>query len=318
MINFKEFLEYNGEILTEELHKELIDILNSDAPSQHKLNRLTKKTRELIKSGQDTGLTNDKPKKGSSRAVFFPNQNKPLHIDGKPTEMRTAVKVAFPGVLDNYKTSKEPLLGELQNNQEADHFIRNNYGMLSEDNKGHYTTNHNGVLAPVVGSHDEGHHLEMGHVSPIKKSDFQRLTKTESHPKGIKFDDMYNAVNKEYHDAHGSRHYVPSHHTDELHEHIMSHPYVENLVDMMHNTGFHPGDISIRNMGIWKHPHTGKEYPVMSDYGFSTEVAKAYSIRRRRHATNDYPNTNDPTQTYKNSYSFSGNNNTTKIKPTRN
>lgn len=93
---------------------------------------------------------------------------------------------------------------------------------------------------------------------------------------------MFNAVNKEYNDANGQSSYLPPHHTDEHHEYLMSHPFIETLNDMIANTGSHPGDIRPANMGIWTHPVTGKQYPVISDYGFSRDVHKAYSDRRNR------------------------------------
>ncbi len=293
MKSFKEFYKEHYYIISEALHQHLQDILdepeqNPDSERQlydatsRKLSRFTKKARELLKKGEDTGLESDKPKKGSSRAVFFPKEHKQITLDGKPTGIRSVVKIAFPGQLDKWMKGDERLLGEHQNEFEADSFTSNNYGMLRENHDGSYSTNHEGVLAPVLSRHPDHHHLEMGHVSPIKKSDFQRLTATESHPKGLKFEDMYSALNKEYNEAHGQPSGVPESHTDEKHEHIMQHPFVQNVADMMFSTGFHPGDISMRNMGIWTHPHTGTQHPVMSDYGFSDDVAKHYWNRRKR------------------------------------
>lgn len=303
MKSFKQFYTENYYILDEQLHDHLQSILDEPGESEEdaqrrmernpyqfhatdptalKLKRFTKKARELLAKGEETGLENDKPKKGSSRAVFFPRDKKPITIDNTPTSAKTVVKIAFPGSLDRHRRNDERLLGEHQNEVEADNFTSNEYGMLRENHDGTYSTNENGVLAPVLGRHSHHHHLEMGHVTPMKKSDFQKLTVTESHPKGLKYDDMYNALNKEYHDAHGSSRYTPSSHTDEVHERTMEHPFVQNVADMMFNAGFHPGDISIRNMGIWTHPVTGTQHPVMSDYGFTTDVAKHYLERRRR------------------------------------
>ena len=107
MKTFKEFVRINGSLITEELHKELQNILDSDESSDYerakKLTLFTKRTRDLIKNGQDTGLENDKPKKGSSRAVFFPKEERDIVIDGTPSKLKTAIKIAFPGSLDRYK-----------------------------------------------------------------------------------------------------------------------------------------------------------------------------------------------------------------------
>lgn len=302
MKTFKEFVRVNGPLITEELHKELQNILDSDESDEERQNRLqrnpwqfassdprakkltlfTKRARELIKNGQDTGLENDKPKKGSSRAVFFPKEERDAIIDGTPSKLKTAIKIAFPGSLDRYKKNEEDLLGQMQNRVEADHFTRHHYGMLRENDDNTFSTNENGVLAPVLSNHPDHHYLEMGHVNPITETKFRELTKTDTHPKGLKFKDMFNAINKEYNDAHGQSTHLPEHHNDEYHDHLMSHPFLQNLYDMVISTGNHPGDINRRNMGVWTHPVTKKEYPVISDYGFSNDVAKAYSVRRFR------------------------------------
>jgi hypothetical protein len=307
MKSFKEFYKNNYYIIDEEIHNELQSILDVPSESEEertkrleknpwtaskfdpavtKLNNFTKKARELLSRGEDTGLENSKPKKGSSRAVFFPKDPKNITLDGIPTKAKTVVKIAFPGRLDKFRRNDERLLGEHQNSTESDHVISNNFGMLSENHDGSYSTNPDGVLAPVFNRHPDHHHLEMGHVSPMKKSDFQKLTVSESHPKGLKFDDMYNALNKEHKDANGLDGFTPRSHTDSLHEKTMQHPFVNKVADMMFTNGFHPGDISIRNMGIWTHPHTGKQYPVMSDYGFTDDVANHYWQRRQRASRN--------------------------------
>lgn len=292
MKKFKEFCIINESIqISEELHKHLQSILDepdetSDfslySPRARKLARFSQTARKLLKGNQETGLESDKPKKGSSRAVFFPSDHKPLTVDGVPTKAKTVVKIAFPGVLDRYAKKDERMLGEHQNEAESDHYVRNRYGMLRENDDGTHSTNHDGILAPVFSNHPDHHHLEMGHVSPIKKSDFPRLTKHPDYPKGIKFDDMYHALNKEFAEAHGHNYHAPAHHTDEHHDHIMQHPFVQKAAELIGDTGFHPGDIRPANMGIWTHPVTGKEHAVMSDYGYSNDIMKEYSKRRAR------------------------------------
>ncbi len=34
------------------------------------------------------------------------------------------------------------------------------------------------------------------------------------------------------------------------------------------------------NMGVWTHPVTGKQYPVIRDYGYTHDVAREYKLRR--------------------------------------
>ena len=282
MKTFKSFLlEHNiPEQLIEAVHSEIQDILDNQPHSPSKLNTVSKKIRDLAKRGVDTGIQEGKPKKGSSRAVLFPSEHKPVAVDGRQTAVPTAVKIAFPGTLDKHRTSGEALLGEHQNEVESDDY-NNEHSVLKEESPGTYTTQHHGVLAPVYSSHKDNHWLEMHKITPMKKGDFKRLTVTETHPKGVSFDDMYHALNREYSDAHGQT-YSGKTLDDDHHEHIMSHPWVDNYHSWMLNTGNHPGDISPRNMGIFHHPVTGKEYPVVSDYGFSNSVSKRYAELRKR------------------------------------
>lgn len=279
MKTLKEFLEYNYPLLSEEIHKEISDIMNDDSHShKSKLSRVSSKMKELVSRGEDSGIENSTPKKGSSRAVFFPTEHKHVQIDGHHTTMRTAVKIAFPGSLDKH-TGDSKLLGEHQNELESDHFVRNEYGMLHEHSDGHFSTNHHGVLAPVIDNHHDHHWLEMGHAENITNKKFSELTKTESHPKGLNLDKLKNHLMNDYNDAHGKRRMY--HETDAEHEHMSSHPLVEHLKDFIHNTGQHPADLDKRNWGVWKHPVTGKEHPVIRDYGYSDEVGKLYQKARK-------------------------------------
>lgn len=58
------------------------------------------------------------------------------------------------------------------------------------------------------------------------------------------------------------------------------------MVHLIHNTDLHPCDIFSQwgavgdNMGVWTHPLTGKQYPVIRDYGFTHDVAREYKLRR--------------------------------------
>lgn len=270
--------------ITEELHAAINSVLNSDIISSHgKNNMIAKTARRLIEAGEDTGLEDSKPKKGSSRAVYFPKDKKQLHIDGHPTEMHTVVKVAFPGTLDKH-TGHSQLLGEMQNEVEADHFSRQHYGLLRKDSQGKYTTNHSGIFAPVVAAHgDDGegnhHWLEMGRVTPLKSGDFKRLTKTPEFPKGISHQEFFDAVNRNHAEAHGMNHISMT--GQERHDEVVNHPLVESAINATLDTGMHPGDLVRRNMGVWVHPHTGKEHVVISDYGFTDEIGKAYTNARR-------------------------------------
>lgn len=268
-----------------ELHPEIKDILHDEVNNKwnQKLTRISKKMRDLTSRGEDTGIEGDKPKKGSSRAVFFPTAPKKLKIDGRDTDVHTAVKIAFKGQLDGH-TGSPMMLGEHQNEIESDHFVRQHHAVLTHDpSTGEYHTNPEGVTAPVFDNHEDHHWLEMGKARNMTKKDFKEATKTSSHPKGLDFDKFHAKLEKDHNDAHGGRGYSP-HLSKEDEEHIESHPMYENTTNFIHTSDNHPGDLRIQNWGMWKHPITGKEHPVIRDYGFSNQIAKLYHKGRKAKA----------------------------------
>jgi len=274
----------NSTILSEAIHQEIQDIMDSDKiDPKNKLNAISKKARDLIKSGKDTGMESDKPIKGSSRAVFFPKDHKEITVDGVKTKTPTAVKIAFPGKLDKYH-GESTTLGEDQNALESDHYINKNYGVIHHTGNGQHSyasSDHEsgGVLAPVLSTHPDNHHLEMGKVSKFNAKDFGEATKTKDFPKGIKLGDAQSAMMHHHSMAHGQGSRLNGH-SEESMDKISNHPWVEHAISMMHDSGMHPGDVSPRNMGIYTHPVTGKKHGVMIDYGFSNDIAKKYHKAR--------------------------------------
>ncbi len=298
MLSFKQFkdieividedsvYEYGTPILSEEIHHRIKDILDSSAMSvDGKLSAITREARKLIAEGKSTGFENDKPLKGSSRAVFFPTDHKPIELDGQRVMVPTAVKIAFPGQLDRY-TGHHSLLGEEQNRMEehTDHaVIRPIHGHANirvPGIEGRFETNPNGVTVPVLSSHPDSHYLEMGRASNYNAKDLREYTKHPDFKKGISHQEIKNAL--EYHHAISNGRSL-SYYQDrdkDHHEKISDHPHVENMLNAMHDIGIHPADLTPRNMGIWTHPLTGTKHPVMIDYGFSTELGKLYQKAR--------------------------------------
>jgi hypothetical protein len=281
------FEKYSGSIvISEEVHDAIKSIIHSDTISaKFKNHQIAMTARNLIKNGADSGLEDAKPKKGSSRAVYFPSEPKKIVIDGKEAHMPTALKIAFPGDLDSY-TGHHELLGEMQNRVESDHFTRNTFGILRETGDGKFETNHeNGILAPVVSSHgddgnDKHHWIEMGKISKFGAGDFRRLTKNENFPNGISHQEFFDAINREHAHAHGRGHY--SEYSDDHLDKVIEHPLVEKALDVAQTTGMQPVDLNKSNMGIWKHPHTGEEHIVISDYGYDKSIEKQYTAARRK------------------------------------
>ena len=261
-------------IINEELAKPLRNVIdNPDLPSSNKHAAMAKLLKNMLHQGMETGLSDAKPKKGSSRAVYFPSEPDDINIDGTPTKMHTVLKVAFPGDLDKY-TDDDTLLGEHQNMHEGSNYLQKHYGMLRHNPEtNHYETNENGILAPVIHAHEDGHYLHMGKISPIGASDFRELTKNEDFPKGISHQEFKNAVAHEYHNANG----ITTSYSDEKLEKLKTHPLVDSAIRFSLDTGTSPNDYDKRNMGIWEHPVTGKKHIVLADYGASDDVLKMYA-----------------------------------------
>lgn len=281
----EQVINTDSKVLNEDLHPELKSVLNNDKyPAHSKITAFTKKTRQMIKNGEDTGLEEDKPKKGSSRAVWFPKEPKKITIDGQHTTIPTAVKVAFKGQLDHY-TGDDKLLGEQQNENESSYFHQQHYAVLkpSENHGGTYETREDGVLAPVLDSHDEGHWLEMAKADKFDHKRFREATKTDDMPKGMTFKDFSNVVLDEHELSKGKSKFRTKTMPPEHYDKVLEHPFTQSVMGFCSDTQTHPTDIAgnPRNMGIFKHPITGKDHPVILDYGFNSDTEKAYTKARR-------------------------------------
>lgn len=267
--------------LAEELHPELFDIMDSNTDIHSKHKKITQHIRKLIASGIDTGLEGARAKKGSSRAVYFPKEE--INIDGKKANIKTALKIAFPGILDKpHFIKKAGMLGELQNNAEASEYF-NDHSILKKGSHNEYTTNEeHGILAPIINTSHDDSWLEMGRVKNITSKKFRELTKSESHPEGLNHTEVEDILFNEHRliFGKGRQEYTNAEQA------VLNHPFTQKLIHLIHNTDIHPGDIfgggvtPGDNFGVWTHPHTGKEYPVIRDYGFTDSIAKEYMKRR--------------------------------------
>lgn len=283
----KPFEGYKQEfVLSEEIHDEIKKVLDSSMNARHKNTEVSRTVRTLIKNGEDTGLQDGKPKKGSSRAVYFPSEPRKVKIDGIDTQMHTALKVAFPGTLDKFH-GESTLLGEDQNQVESDHFIRQHYGILRQGDDGNFQTNtERGILAPVISAHrdhsEDSHWIEFGKIQKPAAGEFKELTKYPDFPKGISHKEFYDAVNSDWANAHGTQHYGFGT-SEERVQALRDHPLVDKALDMSYDTGMHPADLHMSNLGVWQHPVTGEKHIVISDYGYSKGIAKKYSRARDKH-----------------------------------
>jgi hypothetical protein len=284
MKTIHEFLEANREALdnalNEEIHPDIMNAAGGDY-GRSRLNNVTKVARNLIKQGTDTGLLDDKPKKGSSRAVFFPKDDVEAKVDGVQTKIPHVMKIAFHGKLDSYTKDNQGLLGESQNDHEI--AISHHYSMLRPTGQGEYETNHEGFMPPLLDHHETGSWMTVGKVSKLGSGDFRNLTKTKEFPKGISHADFYDAVNHHWHQSNGENYWGG---TDEKNEKNFEHPLVQRALNFSLDTDTNPGDFVKSNMGVWTHPVTGEKHIVTSDAGFSRNVARRYMKARQNQAIN--------------------------------
>lgn len=271
----------------EELSADIKGVIDHPTMSvQHKHKAMASLLRTMLKRGVHTGIVDAKPKKGSSRAVYFPSEADDINIDGQDTKMHSVLKVAYPGTLDKHNDSGM-LFGEHQNIAEGDHYTQQSYSMLRHNDDGKLVTNHDGILAPVVHSHDEGHYLQMAKIDPIKAGDFRTHTKTDEFPKGISHDEFYDACNHEHGQCHGRTHHGKT--SPERIEQVKEHPLVQSTLSYMFDHGAHPADFNKGNMGVWTHPITGSKHIVLSDYGYDDNLAKEYQkARSKQYKSNFY------------------------------
>jgi hypothetical protein len=277
-----EFLEANRDILdgvlVEEVHPQ-IEAAAQGAYTPSRLANVSKTIRNLLKTGADTGLQDSKPKKGSSRAVYFPTEPANVTIDGTQTTIPHVMKVAFHGALDSHTPDKTEhgLLGESQNRHEVG--ASNDYATLKKNPDGSFRHNPEGFLPPLLSSSDKHEYISVGRVEPLKSGDFRSLTKNEEFPKGISHQEFFDAVNKHWQESNGQRHYSSI--SEEKLEHVSEHPLVNRAIDFSLGTDTHPGDFNKRNLGVWTHPVTGEKQIVASDAGFSRFVAQRYQNARK-------------------------------------
>jgi len=258
--------------ITEQIHATLQELMDHpDIEPKDKMNFVSGMARQMIASGEDSGLEDSEPKLGSSRAVFFPKEPKHITLDGKQVQTPSVVKIAFPGKMDKYNNSGK-LLGEHQNEVESNRLTNDAFSVIHQHPAtGEWHSNPNGVLPPHFGHHPQHHWLEMGRVEPITEESFKEATKTATIPDGLSHSSFERAVQDHWSVAHGGDEPLSPRARER-----MNHPLVKNVMNLVSHSGIHPGDFHEDNMGIWVHPLTGKKHVVVSDFGFSNDVAGHY------------------------------------------
>jgi len=309
MITFSEFSEFIVEA-PKELHPELQQVLDSSLPPTKKRNSFLQKIKKIESDGEETGLVGKKPK-GSSRMVVFHKEPREIVLDGVRTQLPTITKIAHTskntrGSLESYipyHFHENSSFGTMQNQHEGDSVMHKMHSVLRPITSipdpypqkrfhGHgfediseikpFEFNRDGVLAPMIDQDTANHSwLQMGHVKDIDKNRFKALTITKEFPKGITHDEFYSAMNREHYAAKG--HDIDhGHNNNRIDDIVDSHPFAQNVLSYMADSGTHPGDFFIGNLGEWKHPVTGQSHLVIRDAGGSSDILNLYLEARKR------------------------------------
>jgi hypothetical protein len=284
MLSFGNFLQ---NILVETLHPELRSIVTSGDTFHSKQSQLAKKIKNLSTRGEHTGIEGNMPK-GSSRAYLRHQEPHKITLDGKETQIPVGTKVAIRAALDKSHDKLEHnglSLGAMQNRAEGSH-DNDHYRILTHDEHdapGHFQSNHRSGIFPPLLDHDHKQHqwTEVGHTRDIKPSEFQSLTKTPDHPKGISHRDFVDSLVR-HHDQNYGRHWDRDQKHENKMDHVETHPLVDKFMSYHDETGHSPSDYrQKKNLGVFEHPD-GSKHIVARDHGFDTDVDMAYRAARRK------------------------------------
>lgn len=278
MLNFHQF--YYNYILEsyDGLHPEIQHHLKNNAhPSV-----ITATMKKIEKRGESTGF--EKQSNGSSR-VFIPHkQPAKINLDGKETHVPVGTKLSIQSPLDKHTGSHERL-GQMQNRAEVEGSTFGHGIFHRHADSNNYRTNPHGVVASVTDHDAENHHhVTMLKLDKFNSKDLADSTKNADHPKGLTLKKVKGALEHEHDLANGRGGHsaaVYGHKTREDIEKTKEHPYVDDLIRHMHDTGTHPGDFSPRNLGVHTHPHTGEKRVLYVDHGATDEVLKTYGRARK-------------------------------------
>jgi len=283
LTNFKDFMD---NVIVENLHPELQDVVRTGSSRKTKQKQLADKIKDLTSRGEKTGIEGNMPK-GSSRAYMQHAEPENIIVDKKIVPMKVGTKVAIRSPLDRFHNSKEHdglHLGAMQNHAEGgDHWVNSNYRTLTDKGHGHFETNDEGIFPPLVDHDDKDHQwTKIGHARDIKAGDWKKLTKTKEYPQGITHDDFTSTLLR-FHNRNIGNHWKSTDNHERHMDHIEQHPLVQKFLDYHGNTGNSPADYrQQKNLGVWKHPVTGQEHIVARDHGFSNEVERAYRDARKK------------------------------------
>lgn len=226
---------------------------------------------------------------GSSRLYMKLKQPEKITLDGKPTKIKTGVKVALrpaPELRKTYERGKREgeydrsSVGAMQNEAEnGDSYVNSRYRILTKNSDGTHSTNTEHGIFPPLMDHDKKDHewAHVGHTEDLNDQKFGELTKTESHPNGISHYNFMQALERDHSRNNGT--YFPRERAREkVLDKVEQHPLVQKFLNHQRETGTPPADYDqIENLGVFTHPHTGEKHIVARDHGFDANVEKVYN-----------------------------------------
>lgn len=226
-----------------------------------------------IKTNNDD--INNKTVNGSTRKVFFLKENTNIVLDNKIVNLPTVIKIAYEGCFDDI-TGVDLLLGEIQNESEIN-CSKSQYGILIPSDKG-YIFNPEGVFNNVI-THHKLHWVEAIKLKPLLAMSFPKLTKTKSIPAGLDYDVFSRVLLVE---AALRKGIVPKYTKSLYHDKYLEHYLVKNILAFTLEHSLAMNDIAhvIHNWGIFTHPITNKQYPIILDYGCNTNINDLFKRSR--------------------------------------
>ena len=284
LTNFKDFIKY---VLVEELHPALQDVIkNPNYTNKSKQALLASTIKRITAGGERTGIEGNMPK-GSSRAYLLHEDHHPINIDGKPENIKVGTKVAITAQLDKYHNKYKHgglNLGAMQNKAEGADPFADKYRILQKDKKNpsNYTTNEEKGIFPPLIDHDHKTHewTQVGHCRDIGPGEFQQLTKTDEHPKGITHKEFSDTLNR-HHERSEGRYWKTTPAREKRMDQVETHPLVKKFMDYHTKTGHPPYDYQqLKNLGVFEHPN-GSKHLVARDHGFDRAVSSAYGEARK-------------------------------------
>lgn len=221
------------------------------------------------------GEVSNEVKQGSTRLVYFPLNKRKIILDGIETEIETVLKVVKPHKVESGKCD----LGKCQTKIESE-LSKSKYSAFLKNFDGSYTTNPDGILAPVLQYDHEFNWVEMVKVvNPMTIPIFNKFTGGEGFPAGLLFNNVKLSLERYHGNLTKTEGIIIGQLIeDEKYNLCVKHPWVKTYIRFMEESNILPFDFNLKNLGYIIHTITKKEIMVICDYGFTTEYDELFDL----------------------------------------